>query len=74
MDVQMPIKNGLDATVEIRALNRIDALTIKIIALTANAFKEDRQLTQRAGMNMHISKPIKMKELKEKLDELFSED
>jgi len=74
MDVQMPIKNGLDATVEIRALNRIDALKVKIIALTANAFKEDRDLAQRAGMNMHISKPIRMKELKDKLDELFLEE
>jgi len=69
----MPIKNGLEATVEIRALNRIDALKVKIIALTANAFKEDRELAQRAGMDMHISKPIKMIELKEKLDELFLE-
>jgi len=74
MDVQMPIKNGLDATVEIRSLNRVDALKVKIIALTANAFKEDMIITQRAGMNMHISKPIKMKELKEKLDELFLEN
>jgi len=73
MDVQMPIKNGLEATVEIRALNRIDALKVKIIALTANAFKEDRELAKRAGMDMHISKPIKMIELKEKLDELFLE-
>jgi len=73
MDVQMPIKNGLEASVEIRSLNRMDASKVKIIALTANAFKEDRLLAERAGMNMHISKPIKMNVLKDKLDELFSE-
>lgn len=73
MDVQMPIKNGLDAAAEIRTLNRADALSIKIIALTANAFKEDIDLTKKAGMNMHISKPIKMNDLQNKLSELFSE-
>ncbi|SEV93115.1 ATP-binding protein [[Clostridium] fimetarium] len=74
MDVQMPIKNGLEASVEIRSLNRMDASKVKIIALTANAFKEDRLLAEKAGMNMHISKPIKMNVLKDKLDELFSEN
>lgn len=73
MDVQMPVKNGIDAATEIRTLNRSDALNIKIIALTANAFKEDIILTEKAGMNMHITKPVKMKDLQNKLNELFSE-
>lgn len=70
MDIQMPIKDGYEAAVEIRSLNRCDAVTVNIIALTANAFKEDTIRIQEAGMDFHITKPIKMKDLKDKLDEL----
>lgn len=58
MDVQMPIKNGLDATREIRALDSVYARTVPIIAMTANAFTEDIKRSIEAGMNYHISKPI----------------
>jgi len=58
MDIQMPEMNGLEATKAIRALDRDDARTIPIIAMTANAFSEDIQAALNAGMNAHLSKPI----------------
>jgi len=58
MDVRMPILDGLQATRAIRALPREDAKTIPIIAMTANAFDEDRRNTKAAGMNAHLVKPI----------------
>ena len=58
MDVMMPVMDGLTAARTIRALNRPDAATIPIIAMTANAFEEDRQKALDAGMNAHVSKPI----------------
>ena len=60
MDVQMPELNGLDATRQIRALGRPDALSIPIIAMTANAFVEDVKNSLDAGMDAHISKPLDM--------------
>lgn len=58
MDVMMPIMDGIEATKQIRALSRKDAHTIPIIAMTANAFSEDRLKTKQAGMNEHIAKPL----------------
>ena len=58
MDMRMPEMTGLEATVAIRALDRPDAKTIPIIALTANAFDEDVQRSLQAGMNAHLSKPV----------------
>ena len=58
MDVMMPVMDGLEATRRIRAMKRPDARTIPIIAMTANAFAEDRQLAFAAGMDMHIAKPL----------------
>ncbi len=58
MDIRMPIMDGLEATTKIRALNRQDAKSVPIIAMTANAFSEDRSLSKSAGMNEHLSKPI----------------
>ena len=58
MDIQMPNLNGYDATREIRALDRADAKEIPIIAMTANAYKEDVDLAIEAGMNAHLPKPI----------------
>ena len=64
MDVMMPKKNGYEATKAIRSLpNRPDAVTIPIIAMTANAFAEDVQASIDAGMNGHLSKPIVMEEV-----------
>ena len=58
MDVMMPVMDGLEASRAIRALDREDARTVPIIAVTANAFAEDITRTTAAGMNGHISKPI----------------
>ncbi|MGI6200074.1 MAG: PAS domain-containing protein [Christensenellales bacterium] len=68
MDIQMPVMNGLDATIAIRALKRPDARTIPIIAMTANTFKEDVDAAIQAGMNGFISKPIDVENL---FDELY---
>lgn len=58
MDVRMPVMNGLDATREIRKMSRPDALQIPIIAMSANAYDEDMQMSIAAGMNAHLAKPI----------------
>ena len=63
MDVRMPEMDGLEATHTIRALDRADAKTIPIIAMTADAFAEEQKRTIDAGMNYHISKPINPHEL-----------
>lgn len=67
MDVKMPIMDGLEATRRIRALDRADAKTIPIIALSANAYTEDVQLSLAAGMNDHMSKPLDVAVLTETL-------
>ena len=64
MDVQMPVMNGYETTRAIRALDREDAGTIPIIAMTANAFAEDVKDAMDAGMNAHVSKPINMELLR----------
>lgn len=58
MDVQMPIMNGYDATRAIRSLSNKKPAEIPIIAMTANAFDEDRQAALECGMNDHVPKPI----------------
>lgn len=58
MDIMMPLVDGYDAAKQIRKLDRPDAKTIPIIAMTANAFAEDRQAAIAAGMNEHITKPL----------------
>ncbi len=63
MDVQMPVKNGYDATREIRALNNKCLAAIPILAMTANAFEEDKENALKSGMNGHIAKPIDVKKL-----------
>lgn len=58
MDIMMPEMDGYEATERIRRLNRKDARTIPIIAMTANAFTEDKIRSKEAGMNEHIAKPL----------------
>jgi signal transduction histidine kinase/HAMP domain-containing protein/ActR/RegA family two-component response regulator len=60
MDVQMPIMDGYEATAVIRSLDRSDAKTVPIVALTANAFKEDIDRAIASGMNAHLAKPIEI--------------
>ena len=61
MDIMMPVMNGYEATKMIRSLDREDAKVIPIIAMTANAFAEDRLRAKEAGMNEHIAKPVDAK-------------
>nr|WP_305135436.1 PAS domain-containing hybrid sensor histidine kinase/response regulator [uncultured Schaedlerella sp.] len=58
MDVQMPVMNGYEATREVRSLDNPEIANIPILAMTANAFEEDKQAALRCGMNGHIAKPI----------------
>lgn len=67
MDIMMPGIDGLEATRQIRALDREDAATTPIIAVSANAFADDRRLSREAGMDAHLSKPVSAQELVEAL-------
>jgi len=67
MDVQMPKMNGYDATKNIRKLDRDDAHTVPIVAMTANAFEEDKNNAMQAGMNDHLAKPLDIPKLLETL-------
>ena len=72
MDVRMPEMDGLEATAAIRALNRADAKSIPIIAMTANAFDEDVQRSLQVGMNAHLSKPVEPERLYGCLEEFIA--
>lgn len=63
MDIMMPVMNGLEAARAIRAMDRQDAKTIPIIAVTANAFSDDIAATRESGMNEHLSKPLDFAEV-----------
>lgn len=63
MDIMMPVMDGIEATKAIRALERPDARTIPILAMTANAFDEDARKCLAAGMNAHMTKPLEMKKV-----------
>ena len=73
MDVRMPEMDGLAAAAAIRALDRKDAKTIPIIALTANAVDEDVQRSLQVGMDAHLSKPVEPDRLYQTLEELIWE-
>lgn len=70
MDVMMPVMDGLTATRKIRALERPDSKTIPIIAMTANAFAEDRHNCLEAGMNSYLTKPLDVNKLIDVLSKL----
>ena len=72
MDIRMPIMTGYESTQAIRALNRSDASSIPIIAMTADAFSEDIQRCLSCGMNAHIAKPIAVSELARLLKKFFT--
>ena len=71
MDIQMPIMNGYEATKHIRALDKKWQAQIPIIAMTANAFDEDRKIAAECGMNGFISKPINLEEVIHELGEVL---
>jgi CheY-like chemotaxis protein len=70
MDIQMPVMNGYEATRAIRALDA-PLHDIPIIALTANAFEEDKKNARDAGMNSHIAKPINIEQLDAVLEQFL---
>lgn len=74
MDVRMPVMDGLEATAAIRALDRADARTVPIIAMTANAFDEDVERSLHAGMNAHLSKPVEPQHLYETLEKYIANE
>lgn len=63
MDMHMPVLDGVSAAKQIRAMNRSDAATIPILALTANDLEEDIRRTREAGMNDHLTKPFDMEKI-----------
>ncbi len=71
MDIQMPKMDGYTATHEIRTLSNNKKANIPIVAMTANAFEEDRKKSLEAGMNGHITKPISMEDIAAALDKIF---
>lgn len=71
MDIRMPEMDGIEATRRIRALDRADAKRIPIVAMTANAYDEDRAATRKAGMNEHLAKPVDPVELFETIEKLL---
>ena len=72
MDVQMPVKNGYDATRELRSVVRDDLKALPIFAMTANAFADDVQDALDAGMNAHIAKPLDLTVLSRVLDQFLT--
>ena len=71
LDMMMPVMDGLEAARRIRSLNRPDAKTIPIFAMTANAFAEDIERSRKAGMNEHLAKPIEPETLYARLASYF---
>ena len=71
MDVQMPVMNGYEATRVIRRMENRELAAIPILAMTANAFEEDKQQALASGMNGHIAKPIDINKLFEAMDKVL---
>ena len=71
MDVQMPVKDGRTAAREIRALDRADAKSVLIFALSADAFVEDERLSVESGMNAHYAKPVDFQALRRNVGEFL---
>ena len=72
MDVRMPVMDGLTATKSIRTLPRTDAVTVPIIAMTADAYSEDIRRTTDAGMNAHLTKPVSQEKMLSTLEKFYS--
>lgn len=73
MDIMMPVMDGHEACRKIRAMDREDGKTVPIIALSANAFVEDREKSREAGMNAHVTKPLDAEKLKKMLAKVTRE-
>ena len=71
MDIQMPVMNGYEAARRIRSMNRPEIATIPIVAMTANAFEEDREKSYEAGMNGHLAKPVSVETLMDMINKVM---
>ena len=74
MDIQMPIMNGYEAAKRIRAMKNPEIASIPIIAMTANAFEEDKEKTYQSGMNGHLSKPVSLEKLMGTIQKILKQD
>ena len=74
MDIQMPIMNGYEAVSKIRTIENKELANIPIIAMTANAFEEDKKKALEVGMNAHVSKPIDIDKLLGSMMELLQNE
>ena len=74
MDIQMPKMDGYEATRQIRVLDKPYAAQIPIVAMTANAFEEDKEKAFESGMNGHLAKPIKIPELLKTLNQVLRKE
>lgn len=72
MDIRMPVMDGIEATTKIRGMDKADASTVPIIAMTANAFDEDMKMSMECGMNSHLTKPIDIKKVVKTLRKFWS--
>ena len=72
MDIQMPVLDGYEAAKQIRALDDPEKASIPIVAVTANAFEEDRKVAMEAGMNGHLAKPYDIPKIMETLKKLLN--
>ncbi len=73
MDIQMPVMNGYEASKAIRALDDKELASIPIVAMTANAFEEDKQQALESGMNAHVAKPFDINDLMELINDIIEE-
>ena len=74
MDIRMPLMDGFEATRKIRAMERPDAASVPIFAMTANAFAEDEEKSRQAGMNAHLSKPLEISAVLAAMNEILNHD
>ena len=72
MDIRMPVMDGLEASRLIRALERPDARSVPIVAMSANAFEEDMKKSMESGMNAHLAKPFQVEELVDTLNRIIA--
>ena len=74
MDIQMPVMNGYEAAKQIRSLKNRETASVPIVAMTANAFEEDREKSYEAGMNGYLAKPVSAEALINTIDKIMKDN